>query len=126
MGAAVGALGAAFSVFSQLKAQKAQKRAMQQQQKAQEVADARERRKLLRSSAIARGQTINTAASIGGLGSSGLTGGLMGLQNQAQSQLGFQQTTLDISKAITNQNIAANKFMTMASFGEALSGFGKS
>lgn len=120
----VAAVGAVVGIYGQLKSASAQKKAMREQQKAQELADARERRKLLRATAIQRGTATNVAASIGGLGSTALTGGLSGLQNQAQSQLGFQETTLGINKYITKQNIAASNWSTFGSLGSAFSGFG--
>lgn len=101
--------------LQQRKAAKSQERAMKAQQKAQELADARARRQLLRQSAIARGETLNFGASLGALGGTALAGGLSGLTNQQQAQLGFQQSTLDISKYITQQNIRSSQALTNAS-----------
>lgn len=114
--AAVGALVLGAASFAlQAKSARAQEKAMKAQQKAQELADARARRQLLRSSAIARGETVNLGANLGAMESSSLIGGLSGLTNQQQAQLGFQQTTLDISKYITGQNISSSRYLTMAS-----------
>lgn len=99
----------------QRKAAKAQERAMRASQKAQELADARDRRKLLRQTSITRGEALNFGANLGAMGGSALAGGLSGITNQQQAQLGFQQTTLDISKYITRQNIRASQAMTTAS-----------
>lgn len=124
--AAVGALvlGAA-SFAMQAKSARAQERAMKAQQKAQELADARARRQLLRSSTIARGEAVNLGANLGALDSSSLIGGLSGLINQQQAQLGFQQTTLDISKYITGQNINSSRYLTLASMFDSFSSFFK-
>jgi hypothetical protein len=99
MTAAIGPLiGAGVSLFTGLKSAAAQKKAVRAQEKQQELADAREKRRLLRQSQIAAGQAVNTAASIGGLGSSGLTGGIMGLQNQVASQVGYQAQSSALAK----------------------------
>ena len=120
--AAIGGLVlGALSYFQQKKAADAQAKALKLQQRAQELADARARRKLLRETAIARGETVNFGAAYGALGSSALAGGLSGLTNQQQAQLGFQQTTGDISRAITRQNIIASNATSMSS---ALTGAG--
>lgn len=119
--AAAGALiGTVFGIAMQAKSAKAQQKAMRAQQKAQELADARERRKLLRQTAIARGETLNIGAALGATGSTALAGGLSGLVNQQQAQLGFQQTTLDISKYITKQNIAQSRYDTIGSIGSTV------
>lgn len=100
MGAIVGGIAGA---FGSMKAMQAQEKAMKMQQKAaeeqikmQKMADLRERRKMLREAAIARGQTVNISAQIGGgqgkFASSSLMTGLSGLQSQTLSGLGFQQT----------------------------------
>ena len=99
MSAGVGAIiGAGVSLFTGLKSASLQKKAMKTQQKQQELADARERRRLLRQSQIAAGQSVNFAANIGGLGSSGLEGGLMGLSNQVSSQVAYQAQSSALAK----------------------------
>lgn len=100
MGAVVGAVA---GIFTGSKALNAQKKAMKAQQKAaeemirlQKMADLRERRKMLREAAIARGQAVNISAQIGGgagpTAGSSIISGLGGIQNQVLSGLGFQQT----------------------------------
>lgn len=100
MGGVVGAvagIGAASKSLSlQKKAMKAQQKAAEEQLRLQKMADLRERRRMLREAAIAKGQVVNVAAQIGGgqgkyMGSS-IISGLGGLQNQVLSGLGFQQT----------------------------------
>lgn len=109
------------SFLQQRKAANAQEKAMKAQQRAQELADARARRQLLRQTAISRGETLNLGANLGALGGTALAGGLSGLMNQQQAQLGFQQTTLDISKYITQQNIRSSQALTTASMFSGLS-----
>ena len=64
MGAVVGAVIGVGATMKSMKAQEqaaeAQLKAMKEQQKMQMMADARERRKMLREAAIARGQTVTT------------------------------------------------------------------
>lgn len=136
MGAVVGAVT---GIASANKALKEQKKAMQLQQKAaeeqirlQKMADARERRRMLREAAIARGQTVNISAQIGGgagrFAGTGLVGGLAGLQGQVLSGLGFQQTA-QTSAAVQQQylNKAAKAQMSAskwAGFGEAAMSIG--
>ena len=91
-------IGIGVSLFTGMKAASAQKQAVKAQQKQQELADMRERRRLLRSQQIAAGQATNMAASIGGLGGSSLAGGLSGLSNQVQSQLGYQAQSSALAK----------------------------
>lgn len=96
VGGIVGAVTGAKALEAQEKAMKAQQKAAQEQLRLQKMADLRERRRMLREAAIARGQTVNISAQIGGgqgrFASSSLQTGLSGLQNQTLSGLGFQQT----------------------------------
>lgn len=119
VGAVVGVGAAAKSMKAQEKAAKAQIKAMEEQQRLQKMADLRERRRMLREAAIARGQTVNIAAQIGGgagrFAGTGLTGGLAGLQGQVLSGLGFQQTS-QTSAAVQQQYLnKAAKYQTQAS-----------
>lgn len=97
----IGALGTlasagatAYGMVQQSKSIEAQKDAAREQKALQFAADARDRRRMLREQAIARGQTVNVAAQIGaGQGptaSTSLTGGLSGLENQVLSATAFQ------------------------------------
>lgn len=96
VGAVVGAGASMKALEAQEKAMKMQQKAAQEQLKMQKMADMRDRRRMLREAAIARGQTVNIAAQIGGgqgkFSSSSLTTGLSGLQGQVLSGLGYQQT----------------------------------
>lgn len=97
VGGIIGAGASMKAMKAQEKAMKAQQKAAEEQLKMQKMADLRERRRMLREAAIARGQTINIAAQIGGgqgkFSSSSLMTGLSGLQSQTLSGLGFQQTS---------------------------------
>jgi hypothetical protein len=96
VGAVVGAGASMKALEAQEKAMKMQQKAAQEQLKMQKMADMRDRRRMLREAAIARGQTVNIAAQIGGgqgkFSSSSLMTGLSGLQGQVLSGLGYQQT----------------------------------
>jgi hypothetical protein len=73
---------------------KEQEKAAKEQRNLQLAADARERRRMLREQAIAKGQTVNVAAQVGaGQGptsGTALTGGLSGLESQGLSAMAFQ------------------------------------
>lgn len=101
-------IGAGVSLYTGMRAASLQKKAIETQEKQQKLADARDRRRLLRAQQIAAGQATNVAANIGGMGSSGLQGGIAGLQNQVASQVGFQAQTSALSRQ-------ASSFMQQAS-----------
>lgn len=94
LGSIAGVGASIYGMVQQNKAVEAQKEAAKKQRDLQRAADQRERRRMLREQAIARGQTVNVAAQVGaGQGptsSTALTGGLSGLQNQVLSAVGFQ------------------------------------
>jgi hypothetical protein len=111
-------------MYSQKKAMEEQQKAMKEQRRLQRSADERERRQLLRSQAIAAGQTVNVAAQIGGMGGTGLTGGLSGLQNQVLSALGFQQMS---ARSVEKQQGFLNKasqYQTQAGIAEGVGALG--
>lgn len=123
-GAVIGIGASLFGMYSQKKAMEEQQKAMKEQRRLQRAADQRERRQLLRSQAIATGQTVNVAAQIGGLGSTGLTGGLSGLQNQVLSSLGFQQMS---ARSVDKQQGFLNKaaqYQTQAGIAEGVGALG--
>jgi hypothetical protein len=123
-GAVIGIGASVFGMYSQQKAMEEQQKAMKEQRRLQRAADERERRQLLRSQAIAAGQTVNVAAQIGGLGGTGLTGGLSGLQNQVLSTLGFQQMSArSINKQQGFLNNAA-QYQTNAGIAEGVGALG--
>jgi hypothetical protein len=117
---ATAVIGAAVSLFTGMQSLSAQKKAAKAAQKQQELADSRERRKLLRQSQIVQGQATNTAASIGGLGSSGLMGGLSNVTNQAQSQIGYQNQSSQLANLQSKYLQQANQWNM---FGDVFSGF---
>lgn len=94
IGALVSAGSSIFGMVQQNKAMQAQEKAAKEQRNLQMAADAKERRKMLREQAIARGQTVNVASQVGaGQGptaGTALTGGLSGLENQGLSAMAFQ------------------------------------
>lgn len=121
-GAIIGISASLFSMSQQSKALDAQKRAMKEQKNLQRAADARERRQLLRQQAIARGQTVNVAAQIGGMGGTGLSGGLAGLENQVASSIGFQETTRLSMNRQQRFLDRASQYQTRASIGQGVAG----
>lgn len=121
-GAVIGIGASLFGMYSQQKAMQEQQKAMREQRRLQRAADERERRQLLRQQAIAAGQTVNVAAQIGGLGSTGLTGGLSGLQNQVLSSLGFQamsRRSVERQQGFLNQ---AAQYQTNAGIAQGIAG----
>ena len=118
VGALIGGIGSLVTGMGSLSAQK---KAMKAQEKQAQLADERERRKLLRQAQIVQGQAVNTAATVGGLGSSGLIGGVSNVTNQAQSEIAYQNTSLGLTKQY-------NKFMQQAAtwnmFGDVFSSIG--
>lgn len=116
-------IGGAVSLFTGMKALSAQKKAADAAKKQQQLADTRERRRLLRQTQIVQGQAVNTAAVIGGLGSSGLAGGLMNVNNQAQSQIGYQAQSSQLANLQSGYMQQANQW---GMFGDIFGGFLKS
>lgn len=123
----LGSVGASvYGMVQQRKAVEAQKDAAKEQRNLQRAADQRERRRMLREQAIARGQTVNVAAQIGaGQGptaSTALTGGLSGLQNQVLSATAFQGMS---EYSVNRQQKALNRaagFQQNASIAQGVAG----
>lgn len=126
--AVIGIGSSVFGMIQQRKAMQEQQKAMKEQRNLQRAADARERRQLLRQQAIARGQTVNVAAQIGGgqggsMGSS-VTGGLAGLAGQTLSNIGFQQMA---SRSVDKQQKYINRaaqYQSNASIAEGVGALG--
>jgi hypothetical protein len=127
-GAVIGIGSSLFGMSQQRKAMEEQKKAMKEQKNLQRTADARERRQLLRQQAIARGQTVNVAAQLGGgqgasMGSA-VIGGLAGLENQALSSIGFQAAS---AASVNRQQRFLNKasqYQTNAGIAEGVGALG--
>ena len=123
-GAVIGIGSSLFSMYSQRKAMQEQQKAMNEQRRLQRAADERDRRQMLRQQAIATGQTVNVAAQIGGMGGTGLVGGLGGLQNQVLSAFGFQgQAARSVEKQQGFLNQAA-RYQTQAGIAEGIGSIG--
>lgn len=127
-GAVIGIGSSVFGMVQQRKAMEEQKKAMKEQRNLQRAADARERRQLLRQQAIARGQTVNVAAQIGGgqgptMGT-GVIGGLAGLEAQTLSSIGFQQMS---AQSVERQQKFLNRaaqYQTNAGIAEGVGAIG--
>lgn len=92
--AAIGALAGGASIREQRKAASQQKKAYRAEQKArktqqrlEEFRAAREKRKGVREAMVLRSQLANQAAVTGTAGSSGIAGGMAGVQNRAASNI---------------------------------------
>lgn len=128
VGAVVGIGASLFGMAQQRKAMKEQEKAMKEQRNLQRAADARERRQMLRQAAIARGQTVNVAAQIGGgqgatMGS-GVIGGLAGLQGQTLSSVGFQSMSAQSVERQQKFLNRATQYQTNASIAEGIGQLG--
>lgn len=139
VGAVVGVGASLIGMSQQKKAMKEQEKAMKEQRRLQVAADQRERRQLLRQTAIARGQTVNVAAQIGGgqgaTAGTGLVGGLSGLESQGISAVNFQATSRasierqqnflnNAAEYQTRASIASGVAAASSQFGAGLSGLG--
>lgn len=126
IGALVSAGASIFGMAQQSKAMEAQKEAAKEQRNLQMAADAKERRRMLREQAIAKGQTVNVAAQVGaGQGptaSTALTGGLSGLNNQVLSAAAFQNMSqFSVKKQQKSLNEAAG-YQQTASIAQGIAG----
>jgi len=126
LGSLAGVGASIYGMGQQQKAINEQKKAAQEQQNLQKAADLRERRRMLREQAIAKGQTVNVAAQVGaGQGptsSTALTGGLSGLQNQVISATGFQNYSQYNVKQQQKYMDRASGFMQNANIAQGVAG----
>jgi hypothetical protein len=120
IGAAV--VGTAAQISASRKAQKANERAAEEQRKAYkaeqrraEIQNVRSIRQQVRAARMAQGQMTNTAALTGGLGGSGLAGGMASVGAQTAGNLGYMQDIAQQNTAISNAQIASAGFQAQAS-----------
>jgi hypothetical protein len=92
------------SVQEQKKARAANERQFQAQERKAEVQNVRSVREQIRATRLAQGQMTNVAAQTGGMGGSGLAGGLSSLGSQQAGNISYMQ---DIAKENTDINTAA-------------------
>ena len=123
----LGSVGASvYGMTQQNKAMKEQEKAAREQRALQKAADQRERRRMLREQAIARGQTVNVAAQVGaGQGptsSTALTGGLSGLNNQVLSATAFQSMSANSINKQQKYLDKASGYMQNANIAQGISG----
>jgi hypothetical protein len=119
-GAAV--VGTVASISASKKAEKENKRAAEQQrlayqaeQRRAEVQNVRSIRQQVRAARMAQGQMTNTAALTGGLGGSGLAGGMAAVGGQTAGNLGYMQDIAQQNTAISNAQINSSIFQSRAS-----------
>ena len=92
------------SIKEQRKARRANERQFEAQQRKAEVQNVRSIREQIRATRIAQGQMTNVGAQTGGMGGSGLAGGLSSLGSQQAGNISFMQ---DIAKENTAIDTAA-------------------
>jgi hypothetical protein len=92
------------SVQEQKKAREANERQFQAKERKAEVQNVRSVREQIRATRLAQGQMTNVAAQTGGMGGSGLAGGLSSLGSQQAGNISYMQ---DIAKENTDINTAA-------------------
>jgi hypothetical protein len=92
------------SIEEQKKARRANERQYAAQARKAEVQNVRSVREQIRATRLAQGQMTNIGAQTGGMGSSGLAGGLASLGSQQAGNISFMQ---DIAKENTSINEAA-------------------
>ena len=98
------AVGTYKSVQEQKKAREANERQFQAKERKAEVQNVRSVREQIRATRLAQGQMTNVAAQTGGMGGSGLAGGLSSLGSQQAGNISYMQ---DIAKENTDINTAA-------------------
>lgn len=92
------------SIEEQKKARRANERQYAAQQRKAEVQNVRSVREQIRATRLAQGQMTNIGAQTGGMGGSGLAGGLASLGSQQAGNISFMQ---DIAKENTAIDTAA-------------------
>lgn len=111
------AVGAVIGLATGMASLSAQKKAQKAAQKQQELADMRERRKLLRAAQIQKGTVTNYAGQVGALGSTAVAGGLSGLTNQVQSQIGYQSQSSQLANLQSKYLMKANTWNMIGDIG---------
>ena len=129
----VAVAGLGISAVGQFKQQKAAKKAaraqeesLRLQQRSASIRAARERVQQVREARIKRAQAVAGAAIGGTLDSSGLAGGVGGIQSQLGANLAFSQNIEDLGIQATAQNVKASNAQSQSNMWGAVAGFGQS
>ena len=108
----------AVSTYQQIqetkKARKATERQYAAEKRRAEVQNVRSIREQVRATRLAQGQMTNVGAQTGGMGSSGLAGGLSSLASQQQGNIGFMSDIAEQNTAIGEAGLAAAKAQSNA------------
>ena len=115
-GAVAGAaIGSSLAGMQQQKqAAKAQERAYQAEQRRAEVQNVRAVRQQIRQARLAQGSMTNVAALTGGVGSSGLAGGISSVGSQLAGNLGYMSDIAEQNAAIASAQIQSARAMSNA------------
>jgi hypothetical protein len=108
----------AYSTVQQVKSQKEAARATERQfaaeQRKSEVQNVRSIREQVRATRIQQGQMANVGAQTGGMGGSGLAGGMSSLASQQQGNIGYMSDIAEENTAIGEAGLQAAKAQSNA------------
>jgi hypothetical protein len=125
-GLALAAAGTGTQFVAQQKQAKASKRSAKEQEKLNAATAARQRRRAIRESRIARGRALNVGAQVGASESSGLSGGLSGISSQLGSNLGFNLMTEGSQQEISRLGRKQASAASLGAIGGGIAGIGGS
>jgi hypothetical protein len=109
--AALSAAGTVGSLVSQRRAASQQKKSFQAEQRRAEVENIRNVRQQIRQARLVQAGMTNVAAQTGGLGGSGLAGGISSVSSQTAGNLGYMSDIARENTAISNAQIASARAM---------------
>jgi hypothetical protein len=104
----------AYSVDQQAKAGRAQQRAYEAEQRKADVENVYKARQAIRQARIAQAQMQSQAALTGGMGSSGLAGGMSSIQSQLGGNLNYMASIAAENTASANAQMQAARATTNA------------
>jgi hypothetical protein len=97
------------SMVQQRKSAKESQKQYRESQKRAEVENVYKTRQAIRAARLAQSAMVNQAALTGGIGSSGLAGGVSSVQSQLGGNLNYMATIAEHNTAITNSQISGAK-----------------
>lgn len=126
VGLVIAAAGTAYGVVQGEQQKKQSEKARRAAERQQELEAARVRRQQARETRIKKAASINAAGISGTLDSSGLAGGVAGLNNQAASNSGYLFSSEGNAANISSAQQGAANAASNAGIGSGLAGFGYS
>lgn len=123
MSAVFSVIGAVLGFIGQSKEEKEARKAEQARRRQMQLESMRRKREMIRAASRARAEATNAAVSQGAGGSSGLQGGLAGVQNQLGGGLLANRQDTILANRVFDANIAASKARGFSMIGEAIGGF---